>query len=90
VFNVGSQQEISILELAQRIVSRTESTSEVALIPYDEAYESGFEDMMRRVPDTGRINALTGWKASHSLDEILDEMIAEARNAPVTAPVLQR
>ena len=83
VFNVGSQHEISIVELARRVIVRSGSASELELIPYDEAYESGFEDMLRRVPDTSKLNALTGWKATRSLDEILDEMIAEARNEPV-------
>jgi UDP-glucose 4-epimerase len=79
VFNIGSQHEISIAELARRIISRSRSTSTLEFIPYDKAYESGFEDMLRRVPDTGKINAFTGWKPTRTLDEILDEVIAEAR-----------
>jgi UDP-glucose 4-epimerase len=79
VFNVGSGQEISMLDLARRIVNRTQSTSSLALIPYDQAYESGFEDMQRRVPDTAKIRRLTGWIPTRDLDVILDEMIAEAR-----------
>jgi UDP-glucose 4-epimerase len=79
VFNIGSQHEISMLELARRIVTRSGSSSEVRLIPYEEAYESGFEDMMRRVPDTNKLNRLIGWKPTRNLDEILDEIIAEAR-----------
>jgi UDP-glucose 4-epimerase len=90
VFNVGSQQEISILDLARRVVSRTKSRSELNLIPYDQAYESGFEDMLRRVPDTTRVRALTGWKPTRALDEILDEMIDEARQEQTTAVALPR
>jgi UDP-glucose 4-epimerase len=78
VFNVGSTEEVSILELAERIRARTSGSSEVQLVPYDEAYETGFEDMARRVPDISKITALTGWAPTRSLDEILDETIAEA------------
>jgi UDP-glucose 4-epimerase len=78
VFNVGSSEEVSILDLAQRIKLRAGTNSNIELIPYDEAYEPGFEDLARRVPDTAKITALTGWRPSHCLDEILDETIAEA------------
>ena len=57
----------------------TGSTSPVELIPYDQAYEAGFEDMARRVPDTTKLNALTGWVATRTLDDILHDSIAEAR-----------
>ncbi|MEX0948087.1 MAG: NAD-dependent epimerase/dehydratase family protein [Acidimicrobiia bacterium] len=79
VFNVGSGEEISILDLARRIRDIAGSSSEIALIPYDKAYESGFEDMARRVPDTGRLAALTGWRSRRTLDDILTETIAEAK-----------
>jgi UDP-glucose 4-epimerase len=78
VFNVGSGEEISILQLAKRIKSRVESTSPIELIPYDRAYEAGFEDMVRRVPDTSKIAALTGWKATRTLDDVLDDVILES------------
>jgi UDP-glucose 4-epimerase len=94
VFNVGSREEISMLELATRIVNRAGSASPLSLIPYDQAYESGFEDMQRRVPDTSKIRELIEWVPSRNLDVILDEMIAEARAeqyAPVpNAPVVRR
>lgn len=77
-FNVGSPDEISILDLARLIISRSGSASAIELIPYDQAYESGFEDMERRVPDTGKLRTYTGWTVRRSLDEILKEMIAEA------------
>ncbi len=78
VFNVGSQEEISIFDLARLIVARTGSTSPINLIPYEEAYEEGFEDMPRRVPDTTRLRRLTGWTPTKTLDDILAETIDEA------------
>src|SRR5689334_7891052 len=79
VFNVGSQGEISMLELAHKVVAVTESSSSIELIPYDRAYEAGFEDMQRRVPDTTKLRALTGWAPTRTLDDILRETVAEAR-----------
>ncbi|WP_433435246.1 NAD-dependent epimerase/dehydratase family protein [Nonomuraea sp. CA-141351] len=78
-FNIGSGNEVSILELAKLIVEHTGSTSGVDLIPYHEAYRQGFEDMTRRVPDTTKIRELTGWAPRHTLDEILSEIVQEAR-----------
>ena len=78
VFNLGSQEEITILDLAERIKARTNSESKIQLIPYDEAYPAGFEDMQRRLPSLDRIKALTGWQPTRNLDEILDETISEA------------
>ena len=78
VFNVGSQEEISILDLALRIKTLTRSRSEISLVPYNEAYETGFEDMARRVPDTSKMQALTGWAPTRTLDEILGEPVVEA------------
>ena len=71
VTNVGSQAEITILGLAEKVKEITGSSSPIKLIPYDEAYAPGFEDMMRRVPDTSRIESLIGWKPQISLDETL-------------------
>ncbi|MBB5870811.1 UDP-glucose 4-epimerase [Allocatelliglobosispora scoriae] len=79
-FNVGSTGEISIRDLAELIIKRCSSTSDVRLIPYDEAYESGFEDMDRRVPDTTRLETLTGWSPRLGLDDILSDVIAESRS----------
>jgi UDP-glucose 4-epimerase len=79
VFNVGSTEEITILELAKVIVERTGSNSEIQLVPYDEAYQVGFEDMRRRVPDISKIEALTGWRPRHSLQDILTDTIADVR-----------
>jgi nucleoside-diphosphate-sugar epimerase len=82
IFNVGSVEEVTILELARRVLARTGSPSEIRLIPYDQAYEAGFEDMRRRVPDTGKIRAWIGWQPTVSLDQTLDQVIAEFRSAP--------
>jgi UDP-glucose 4-epimerase len=76
VFNIGSTEEVSILELAERVRKLTGSTSEIVLVPYDEAYEEGFEDMPRRVPDIGKVRALTGFEPQTRLDEILRSVIA--------------
>lgn len=78
-FNIGSSEEISIGALAKLITERSGSPSDVELIPYDQAYGAGFEDMDRRVPDTGKLRALIGWEPRYTLHEILRETIAEAR-----------
>ncbi|WP_031167257.1 NAD-dependent epimerase/dehydratase family protein [Streptosporangium roseum] len=78
-FNVGSNDEVSILELAKLIIGFTGTTAGVDLISYAEAYEEGFEDMTRRVPDTTKLRELTGWVPKRSLDDILTETIAETR-----------
>jgi UDP-glucose 4-epimerase len=79
VFNVGSGEEISMLDLARRVLHAAGSASAIELIPYDEAYEEGFEDMPRRVPDTRKLASLTGWTPTRTLEDILRETIAEAR-----------
>ena len=76
VFNIGNGQEISIKGLALRIKEMTGSTSPIVTIPYDQAYESGFEDMPRRVPDIAKIRALIGYEPTVALDEILTRVIA--------------
>ena len=79
VFNVGGSEEISIQQLAELIISRTRSSSSIVQLPYEVAYEVGFEDMARRVPDVAKIGALTGWRAQRSLADVLDDVIAEVR-----------
>lgn len=81
VFNIGNTEEISILDLARRIKQVTASRSEIVLIPYDQAYEAGFEDMPRRVPDLTKIHRLIGYKPQVGLDEILQRVIADTRGA---------
>jgi UDP-glucose 4-epimerase len=77
-FNIGSPGEVSMLDLAKEIIRRTGSSSEIHLVPYEEAYEKGFEDMLRRVPDTSRIRELIGWQHTKGLGDILEEVISEA------------
>ncbi len=79
IFNVGSTEEVSILELAQRVKDVTQSSSEIVFIPYDEAYEPGFEDMARRVPDTRKIQRLIGWMPRLLLREIIAHIAAYER-----------
>ena len=75
VFNIGSTEEISIAKLAEKVKELTNSDSEIVFVPYDEAYEEGFEDMPRRVPDTSKINQLVGFKPEMKLDGILETVI---------------
>jgi UDP-glucose 4-epimerase len=79
VFNIGSEDEVAIIELANRVKEATASSSEIELVPYDEAYEAGFEDMQRRIPDTTRIREQIGWEPTKSLDQILADVIEEHR-----------
>jgi UDP-glucose 4-epimerase len=79
IFNIGGSEEVTMLELAGRILARSGSRSEIKLIPYEKAYGAGFEDMRRRVPDTNKIKALIGWQPTISLDQTLDEVMAEVR-----------
>ena len=75
-----SKEEVSILELAERVTKATSSRSEIAMIPYAEAYEDGFEDMYRRVPDISKVGGMIGWSPTRSLGAIIDE-VAEAQRA---------
>jgi UDP-glucose 4-epimerase len=83
-FNIGSEEEVTILELAERVRARLASPSPIELVPYEVAYGEGFEDMQRRKPDTGRIRGLLGWRAQHSLDRIID-LTAEHLRVVATA-----
>jgi len=75
VFNVGSNHEITILDLARRVKELTNSKSEITFVPYDEAYEEGFEDMPRRIPDISKVNSQVGFQPEKSLDGILESVI---------------
>jgi UDP-glucose 4-epimerase len=75
VFNIGSNQEISILSLAERVKELTQSASDIVFVSYDEAYEEGFEDMPRRVPDISKVSALVGFRPRMNLDGILESVI---------------
>jgi UDP-glucose 4-epimerase len=75
VFNIGNDEEIRILALAERIRARVGSSSEIVFVPYSVAYEDNFEDMPRRVPSTDKINRLIGWSPRIGLDPLLDSVI---------------
>src|SRR2546425_2732191 len=85
VFNIGSNQEISIMELARKVKELTNSESEIVLVPYNEAYEEGFEDMPRRIPDISKVNAQVGFRPEMSLEGILKSVIDfhSGQQAPV-------
>jgi UDP-glucose 4-epimerase len=79
VFNVGATTEISILDLAKRVIAATGSRSEIRFTPYDTAYGKGFEDMYRRVPDTAKIRALVDWSPSRSLEDMIGDVATDQR-----------
>ncbi|MBO5900154.1 MAG: GDP-mannose 4,6-dehydratase [Lentisphaeria bacterium] len=79
IYNIGSQELVSIRELAQEIIKRTGSKSEIKAIPYEVAYAKGFEDMRRRYPDTSRIKALVNWQPEHTLADIIDDVAANLK-----------
>jgi len=74
VFNIGNNQQISILELAKRVIQITDSKSEIIKVPYTEAYPDGFEDMQRRVPDISKINNVLGWSPQIGLDQTIKDI----------------
>ena len=80
VFNIGGTEEISMLDLAKKIIALSESKSEIVLIPYDEAYAADFEDMMRRVPSVEKVYRLLGFKPDDNLDSILKKIITSMKN----------
>lgn len=79
VYNMGNTEEISILKLAEQVIARAGSKSEIVFVPYEKAYEPGFEDMPRRVPDIGKIGKLIGWQPTIGLSQILDDVIESER-----------
>ena len=81
VFNIGNGHEITIRDLAAKVKTMTGSASDIVTIPYDQAYEAGFEDMPRRVPDISRIRELIGYEPTVELDETLAKVIAHFRQA---------
>jgi UDP-glucose 4-epimerase len=81
VYNVGSSEEVRILELAAKVKQIVDSSSEISLIPYAEAYAPNFEDMHRRVPDVSRIQGLLGWQPQFSLEQILVRVRDSLREA---------
>jgi UDP-glucose 4-epimerase len=81
VFNIGNTGEVTIRELAERVKKLTQSDSLIQYVPYDQAYEAGFEDMPRRVPDISKIKALIGFEPKLELDDIICSVIDYTRNA---------
>ncbi|MFN8005214.1 MAG: GDP-mannose 4,6-dehydratase [Acidobacteriota bacterium] len=86
VYNIGSTSEITMLQLATRIKELTGSPSSIEFVPYEKAYEEGFEDMLRRVPNIGKIQQLVGYQPSFTLDEILLSVI-EHQQAKLHQPI---
>jgi len=86
VFNIGSSEEVTIRSLAETVKRLTASSSDIVRIPYDEAYEEGFEDMPRRVPDTTKAHNLIGFEPTLSLDQIINSVVAYQRKKIGTAP----
>ena len=83
IFNVGSTERVTIEDLAARVLTATRSDSEIVRVPYDEVYGQGIEDMLHRQPSIEKVTRAVGWKPTHSLDEILADVIAYVRTAPV-------
>jgi UDP-glucose 4-epimerase len=79
VFNIGGNEEVSIGELAELVRASADSESDVVTVPYDDAYEPGFEDMVRRVPNTEKVRGLTGWEPQLSLQDIVTDVIEHHR-----------
>jgi UDP-glucose 4-epimerase len=79
VFNIGSTEEVTILELAERVRRAAGSDSEIVFVPYEEAYEEGFEDMQRRIPSIDKVRDLLGWEPTQGLDEILAGVVESQR-----------
>jgi UDP-glucose 4-epimerase len=76
VFNVGNNSQISIMELAKKVIEITESKSSIEKIAYEKAYPEGFEDMQRRVPDISKIKQVLGWEPKINLDQIINDTAA--------------
>ena len=75
IFNIGNTQEVSINQLAETVIQRADTASTITHVPYSQAYAPGFEDMRRRVPDTGKIQKAVGWQTTRDLNRILDDVI---------------
>jgi nucleoside-diphosphate-sugar epimerase len=82
IFNVGSSERVSILELAERVKRATGSSSELAFVPYDEVYGQGIEDTLHREPATGKIKDAIGWQTTLDLDRIITDVVEHARGGP--------
>jgi len=81
VYNIGTDQEVSIMELAEKVVAATESSSDIELIPYSDVYPEGFEDMARRLPSVEKLQSAIDFRPMRTLDEIISDIVAEKRAA---------
>ena len=81
VFNVGNDQEVTIRGLAEQVIARTGSRSEIRTISYDQVYPEGFEDMERRLPDVSKLHRTIGFRPTRGLSEIIGDILAEKRAA---------
>jgi UDP-glucose 4-epimerase len=80
VYNVGSSEPVAVVDLARQVIEETGSQSRVTLVPYEQAYERGFEELGHRVPDTTALRDLTGWIPTRGLDETIADVVADERN----------
>jgi nucleoside-diphosphate-sugar epimerase len=90
VFNVGTHVEVPIVELARRVIERIGSGSQIALVPYEDAYGEGFEELGRRQPDTSALEELTGWAPTRTLDEAIDDLVTHEQGLPEPRAETQR
>jgi UDP-glucose 4-epimerase len=89
VFNIGGTDEVTIMRLAELVRAATGSRSDIVTIPYDEAYEEGFEDMARRIPDTTKLERAIGWRATRTFEDILVDVIETHRaESPLGGPLI--
>jgi UDP-glucose 4-epimerase len=86
LFNIGNTEEVTILELAQKIIKLTGSESDIQFVSYDEAYGPGFEDMRRRVPDISKIGDIVGWRPGISLTDTLTGVISSLAKQTINTP----
>jgi len=87
IYNVGSEERIRIIDLAQRVIAATGSTSEVEYIEYDRVYGQGIEDMLHRIPSIEKVSQAIGWGPERTLDEILADVIEHVKTTPALAEV---
>jgi UDP-glucose 4-epimerase len=87
VFNIGSSTEIPIIELARRVIEHCESASEIHFVPYEDAYDDGFEELGRRKPDTTAIRELTGWRPELTVDDAIKDVVAFERQRHGGSPL---
>jgi UDP-glucose 4-epimerase len=80
VFNIGNREEVTILKLAEMVKAQARSQSPIVFIPYDKAYEAGFEDMPRRVPDLTKIHKLVGYEPTVQLNETINKVLEYFRS----------